>query len=285
MKTDKNILIAFILNITFAILEIIGGLITNSISIISGSVHDITDSFSIAFSYLLERKSRHKPNYKYTYGYIRYSVLSAFITTIILILGSLLVIYNAIIRLINPIIINYDGMIIISLIGILFNFLAVKKTKGGHSLNQEAVNLHLLQDVLSWIVVLLGATIIKITKINYIDSIMSLIISIYIIFHALKHLKMVLDLFLEKTPNNINIRKIKKDLLEKQNIIDINNIHVWSIDGHDNYATLHVVINDDEVEEIEKVIKEYLKKENISHTTIEIERKKYGKSLFYKRNK
>lgn len=285
MKTDRNILIAFILNISFSLLEIIGGFITNSISILSGAVHDLADAASIGISYFLEKKSKHRPNYKYTYGYVRYSILAAFITTIILLCGSLLVIYNAANRLFNPIDINYDGMIIIALIGILFNIIAVYKTKGGHSLNQESVNLHLLQDVLSWIVVLIGSILIKFTKINYIDSIMSFIISIYIIIHALKHLKIVLDLFLEKTPDNVNIRKIKKELLENKNIVSINHIHIWSMDGYNNYATLHAVINNDEVEKIEEYIKEYLKKKNISHTTIEIERKKYGKSLFYKRNK
>lgn len=285
MKTDRNILIAFILNISFSLLEIIGGFITNSISILSGAVHDVTDAISIGISYFLERKSKHKSNYKYTYGYVRYSILSAFVMTIILLWSSLLVIYNAINRLFNPIDINYDGMIIIALIGILFNIVAVYKTRVGHSLNQEAVNLHVLQDVLSWIVVLIGSILIKFTKINYIDSIMSFIISIYIIIHALKHLKIVLDLFLEKTPDNINIKKIKKQLLENKNIVNINHIHIWSIDGYNNYATLHVTINNDEVEKIEEYIKEYLKSENISHTTIEIERKKYGKSLFCKRNK
>ena len=285
MKIDRNILIAFILNLSFSLLEIIGGFITNSISILSGAVHDLADAASIGISYYLEKKSKHKPNYKYTYGYVRYSTLAAFITTIILLSGSLFVIYNAINRLFNPIDINYDGMIIIALIGILFNIIAVYKTKGGHSLNQEAVNLHLLQDALSWIIVLIGSILIKFTKINYIDSIMSLVISIYIIIHSLKHLKIILDLFLEKTPSNVNIRKIKKELLENKNIISIDHIHVWSLDGYNNYATLHAIINNDEVENMKEYIKDYLKKENISHSTIEIERKKYGKSLFYKRNK
>lgn len=285
MKIDRNILIAFILNLSFSLLEIIGGFITNSISILSGAVHDLADAASIGISYYLEKKSKHKPNYKYTYGYGRYSTLAAFITTIILLSGSLFVIYNAINRLFNPIDINYDGMIIIALIGILFNIIAVYKTKGGHSLNQEAVNLHLLQDALSWIIVLIGSILIKFTKINYIDSIMSLVISIYIIIHSLKHLKIILDLFLEKTPNNVNIRKIKKELLENKNINSIDHIHVWSLDGYNNYATLHAIINNDEVENMKEYIKDYLKKENISHSTIEIERKKYGKSLFYKRNK
>ena len=285
MKTDKNILIAFILNIAFAILELIGGVITNSVSILSGSIHDIADASSIGISYFLEKKSKHRPNYKYTYGYVRYSILAAFITTVILLGGSFMVIYNAINRLFNPVELNYNGMIIIALIGILFNIIAVYKTKGGHSLNQEAVNLHLLQDVLNWIIVLIGSILIKFTKIDYIDSIMSFIISVYIIIHALKHLKIVLDLFLEKTPSNINIRKIKKELLKNKNIANINHIHIWSMDGYDNYATLHVIIKNDEVEKMENIIKDYLKENNINHSTIEIERKKYGKSLFYKRNK
>lgn len=285
MKTQKNIFIAFILNLSFSLIELIGGFMTNSVSILSGSIHDFADALSIGISYFLEKKSKKHPNYKYTYGYKRYSILSAFIMTVILLTGSLLVIYNAIARIFNPTVISYNGMIVIAILGIIFNTLAFSKTKGGHSLNQEAVNLHVLQDVLSWIVVLIGSLLLVITKLNFIDSVMSLIISIYIIIHALKHLKIVLDLFLEKTPADINIKNIKKELLNHENIVNIKHIRIWSIDGYDNYATLHVTINNDEVEKMEDYIKEYLKDKNISHSTIEIERKKHGKSIFYKRNK
>ena len=125
MKTEKNILIAFILNLSFSIFEFIGGTITNSIAIISDAIHDIGDSLSIGLSYFLEKKSKKEPNEKYTYGYARYSVIGSLITTTILLLGSIIVIYNAIKRIINPVEINYNGMIIFAIIGTIINFLAV----------------------------------------------------------------------------------------------------------------------------------------------------------------
>ena len=146
--TDKNILIAFLLNISFSIIELFGGLFTKSISIISDAIHDFADAISIGISYFLEKKSKHKPDNKYTYGYIRYSILGALITTSILTVGSILVIIGATNRLFNPVTLNYDGMIIISIFGIVFNFLAAYMTKDGDSLNQRSVNLHMLEDVL-----------------------------------------------------------------------------------------------------------------------------------------
>ena len=239
--TDKNILIAFLLNISFSIIELFGGLFTKSISILSDAVHDFADAISIGISYFLEKKSKCKPNNKYTYGYMRYSILGAFITTTILMIGSVLVIVGAVSRLFNPVSLNYDGMIIISVFGIVFNFLAAYMTKEGDSLNQKSVNLHMLEDVLGWVVVFVGSILIKFTNINYIDSIMSILIACYILFHALTNLKSVLDLFLEKTPKNIDIDHLKKQLLNIEDLLDVHHIHVWSIDGVSSYATLHVV--------------------------------------------
>ena len=148
MKTEKNILIAFLLNMLFSIFEIIGGIFTGSVAIISDAVHDFGDSISIGISYILEKKSKKKPDNKYTYGYTRFSVLGATITNTILIVGSILVILNAVKRIINPIEINYNGMIIFAIIGVIVNFVAAYATKEGDSLNQKAVNLHMLEDVL-----------------------------------------------------------------------------------------------------------------------------------------
>ncbi len=147
-KTDKNILIAFILNLTFSIFEFVGGTLTGSVAIISDSIHDLGDALSIGISYFLERKSKKKPDKKHTYGYIRYSVLGSTITTVILLTGSILVIYNAILRIINPVEINYNGMIIFAVFGVVINFIAAYFTKEGDSLNQKSVNLHMLEDVL-----------------------------------------------------------------------------------------------------------------------------------------
>lgn len=272
--TDKNILIAFLLNISFSIIEFFGGLFTKSISILSDAIHDFADAISIGISYFLEKKSKHKPDNKYTYGYIRYSILGALITTLILTVGSILVIIGAVNRLFNPVTLNYDGMIIISIFGIIFNFLAAYMTKEGDSLNQKSVNLHMLEDVLGWIVVFVGSILIKFTNISYIDSIMSILIACYILFHALTNLKAVLDLFLEKTPKGIDIEHLKKHLLDIDGVLDVHHIHIWSIDGVNSYATLHIVTDSKNPNIIKMKVREELLEHNIVHTTIEIETSK-----------
>ena len=270
MKTEKNILIAFILNLGFSIFEFFGGLFTNSVAIISDSVHDMGDAISIGLSYFLEKKSKKDPDNNYTYGYIRYSVLGGLITTLILMVGSILVIYGAIIRIIHPVDINYSGMIIFAIFGVIINFMAAYFTSRGDSINQRSVNLHMLEDVLGWIVVLIGAIIMNFTDIKLIDPIMSICVSLFILFHALKNFKKVLDLFLEKTPKEVSIDNLKTNLLKIDGVEDIHHIHVWSIDGYNNYATLHVVSDS---KDIKKDIRNKLKKLKISHVTIEVESK------------
>ena len=214
MKTEKNILIAFLLNLFFSVFELIGGIFTNSIAIISDAVHDFGDSISIGVSYFLEKKSKKKPDNKYTFGYTRYSVLGAIITNTILIIGSTLVIYNAIERIINPVAINHNGMIIFAIVGAVVNIIAAYATKEGDSLNQKAVNLHMLEDVLGWIVVLIGAIVIKFTNFTLIDPILSILVAIYILSNAIKSYKKIFNLFLEKTPEDIKIEELKHHILE-----------------------------------------------------------------------
>ena len=271
MKSDKNILIAFILNLGFSIFEFIGGTITNSIAIISDSIHDIGDSMSIGLSYLLEKKSKKKADKKYTYGYLRYSVIGSLITTMILIIGSILVILSAVNRIIKPQIINYNGIIIFATIGTIVNFLAAYFTKSGHSLNQKSVNLHMLEDVFGWIVVLIGAIIMKFTGIKIIDSILSISVAIFILITALKNLKVIIDLFLEKTPKGINIDEIKEHILKIKGVKDVHHIHIWSIDGYNNYATVHI-IEDETNKELKQKVKQELNDLGINHTTIEFEK-------------
>ena len=273
MKSEKNILIAFLLNLFFSVFELIGGIFTNSIAIISDAIHDFGDSISIGVSYILEKKSKKKPDNKYTFGYTRYSVLGAIITNTILIIGSTLVIYNAILRIINPIEINHNGMIIFAIVGALVNFIAAYFTKEGDSLNQKAVNLHMLEDVLGWIAVLIGAIIIKFTNLTIIDPILSILVAIYILTHAIKSYKKIFNLFLEKTPEDIEIDEIKEHLLKIREVDGIHHIHIWSMDGINNYATMHVVTETKKIKELKQAIKEELNEHGISHTTIEIERK------------
>jgi len=272
MKSEKNILIAFLLNLLFSIIEFIGGAITNSVAIISDSIHDMGDAMSIGVSYFLERKSTKKPDNNYTYGYVRYSVLGSIITTFILLAGSILVIYNAIGRLINPVQINYNGMITFAVLGVVINFIAAYFTKEGDSLNQKSVNLHMLEDVLGWVVVLIGAVIMKFTDIRIIDPILSIGVALFIVVNALKTLKEIVDIFLEKTPSNINIGEIKEHLLKIEGVIDVHHVHIRSIDGFNNYATMHIVVDGD-YKQIKHKIKEELEEHGIAHTTIEFEEK------------
>lgn len=270
MKTEKNILVAFLLNLMFSVFEFVGGIFINSVAIISDAIHDMGDATSIGISYFLEKKSKKKPDEKYTYGYVRYSVLGSIITTTILIIGSGIVIYNSILRIINPQEINYDGMIIFAVFGFVVNLIAAYFTKEGDSLNQKSVNLHMLEDVLGWLVVLIGAVVMRFTDIKIIDPILSIGVALFILISALKNLKDILNIFLEKTPNNINIDEIKEHLLKIDGVKDIHHIHVRSIDGYNNYATMHVVVKGDHIK-IKEEIKEELKEHGISHTTIEIE--------------
>ncbi len=272
MKTEKNILIAFILNLSFSIFEIIGGFFTGSVAIISDAVHDLGDATSIGISYFLEKKSKKQPDNTYTYGYARFSVMGSVITTLILLFGSVMVIYNAILRIINPVEINYNGMIVFAVVGALVNFLAAYFTKDGDSLNQKAVNLHMLEDVLGWIVVLVGAIIMSFTDIRIIDPLMSMGVAVFILINAIKNLKEVLDLFLEKIPNNISIEEIKNHIKEIDGVIDVHHIHIWSIDGFHNYATMHIVVEENS-HKIKDKIREELKEHGIGHATLELEDK------------
>ena len=272
MKTQRNILIAFILNLVFSIFEFVGGVLTGSVAILSDAVHDLGDSVSIGVAFILEKKSKKQPDEKYTYGYLRYSVLGGVITTAILLFGSCAVIYNAILRIIAPTPINYNGMIIFAVVGVAVNFLAAYFTREGESINQRAVNLHMLEDVLGWVVVLIGAIVMKFTDFSLIDPILSICVSLIIFVNALKNLKRVLDLFLEKTPEGISVNEIREHIEEIDGVIEAHHIHLRSIDGYHNYATLHIVTTKDaDAHTIKHAVRHELSEHKISHSTIEIE--------------
>lgn len=180
MKTERNILIAFILNLAFSIFEFVGGIITGSVAIMSDAVHDIGDAASIGVSYLLEKKGE------------KYSLIGAFITTLTLLIGSCVTIYNAIRRLFAPTEIHYEGMIVFAIVGVCVNLCAAYFTREGDSLNQKAVNLHMLEDVLGWLVVLVGAVVMRFTDFSLLDPIMSIGVSAFILINAIRNLKEII---------------------------------------------------------------------------------------------
>lgn len=277
-KSHKNMKIAFLLNLLFSIIELLGGFFTNSISIISDSVHDLGDAISIGIAAILEKKSHKEPDKKYTFGYLRYSLLGALFTSVILLIGSIIVIYNAIPRLINPTIVNYNGMLILAIIGIIINGFATLKTSHSHNLNEKSVSLHMLEDVLGWAVVLVGSFIIKLTGWYIIDPILSLLMTIFILLHIYKNIIEIFNIFLEKIPENIDLDNLKEELSKIENVEDIHHIHIWTMDNLHNYITLHARINSNvqnkDMEKVKNRIRNELKKYDLEHSTIEIEYEK-----------
>lgn len=273
MKTQSKILVAFILNLAFSVFEFIGGAITGSVAIVSDAIHDVGDAMSIGISYFLEKKSKKQPDDTYTYGYARFSVIGGVITTVILLVGSAAVIYNAVLRIFNPVPIDYNGMIIFAIFGVVVNFLAAYFTSGGHSINQKAVNLHMIEDVLGWAVVLMGALIMRFVNIEgiaIIDPLISIGVAIFILINALKNLKEVIELFLAKLPAHLKIDEIKEHICEIDGVLGVHHIHIWSMDGQNNYATMHVVCSGNS-HEIKHKIRDELKKHGIGHVTLELE--------------
>lgn len=187
MNTEKRILIAFILNLAFSIFEYIGGMMTGSAAILSDAIHDIGDAAAIGIAYFLEKKSKHDNGKSALLGSI---LLSSF-----LLLSSCLVICNSVSRIFHPVSINYNGMLIFAMIGLFINFCAAYFTHGGESLNQKAVNLHMLEDVLGWAVVLIGALVMRFTDFSLIDPILSIGVALFILIHAIGNLKEGLRLF------------------------------------------------------------------------------------------
>ena len=270
MKTQRNILIAFLLNLAFSVFEFAGGILTGSIAIVSDALHDLGDAVSIGISYFLEKMSKKQPDELYTYEYARYAVLGGAVTTLILLLGSILVFYNGIHRLIRPVEIRYDGMIFMAVTGVCINLGAAYITHGGESVNQRAVNLHMLEDVLGWVAVLIGAVIMRFTDISVLDPILSMGVALFIFVNAMKNLKEIIDLFLEKAPKNISVQAVQSRLCQMDGVLDVHHIHIWSLDGHNSYATMHIVTND-APSSVKYAVRKALREYGIGHITLELE--------------
>ncbi len=266
----KNMFIAFILNLAFALFELIGGIITGSVAIASDAIHDLADSISIGISILLERKSRRNADSSYTFGYGRLSVLGGLFTTFILLLGSIMVIYRAVMRIIFPATIDYRGMILFAIIGVVVNLGATLLTKNAHSANQRAVNLHLLEDVLGWVVLLIGAIIMRYTNFALLDPILSIAVALFITITAMANLKKILIPLLEKVPPEVSIDALINDLTNETQIRKIHDIHVWSLDGENHIATAIIATNCDSEHAI-CAAKKIFQKHGIHYVTIEIE--------------
>ena len=192
------------------------------------------------------------------------------LTTLILLFGSAIVIYNAVGRILAPVTIDYNGMIVFAIVGVIVNFGAAFFTREGGSLNQRAVNLHMLEDVLGWVVVLIGAILMRFTDFALLDPLLSIGVALFIFVNAIRNLKEAIDLFLEKTPHGVDVAELREHLTEIEGVLDAHHIHVWSMDGGSHYATMHIVTNA-EPHEIKEKIREELSEHGIGHVTLELE--------------
>ncbi|MDY0028021.1 MAG: cation diffusion facilitator family transporter [Candidatus Humimicrobiaceae bacterium] len=270
-----NIKVAFFLNLGFTIIEIIGGFWTNSIAIISDALHDLGDSLSLGLSWFLERYSRKKKDEKYSYGYRRYSLFAALINGLILIIGSVFILFEAIPRLFNPQQLNAKGMLFFAVAGIIINGIAALQVRKGKSLNERIVSLHLFEDVLGWAAVLIISIVMIFKNIPVLDPILSILITIYILYRVIINLKKTFSIFLQAVPEGISIREIEDKLLKIDGVVNVHHTHVWSMDSLNNVLSVHIVVKDntsvDEIAEIKRKVREIISSMNPIHSTIEIE--------------
>lgn len=273
----KDMKVAFWLNLGFTIIEFIGGFLTNSFAIITDAFHDLGDSVALGLGIWLENYSKKEPSVQYTYGYKRFSLLSACILSIILVTGSAIMIVKSIENLFHPQEVESSGMIGLAVLGILVNGLAfwrMFRGNRGSKANSKAMMLHFLEDVLGWVAVLIGGVVIYFTHWFWIDAVLSIGIAVFIIYNAFPNLVSVFRIFLQRTPQKINIQLLEKELKNIQEILGIHKFHLWTEDGESHVATLHVLISEVNLihsDKIRKEIIEILRKKHIHNVTVQIE--------------
>lgn len=272
---NSNLKIAFLLNFSFMLIEIAGGLWTNSIAILSDALHDLGDTIALGLSWYLEKISQKQRDDKFSYGYRRFSLLGAVISGFILLAGSSLILIEAIPRLLHPEPVYAPGMVVLAVLGVITNGIAVLKLHGAHTQNERVVALHLLEDVLGWIAVLVVSMIMLIIELPILDPLLSVAITVYILWQVLKNLRETLVIFLQAIPLDIDTARLKELLTTSFHIHSIHDLHIWTLDGAYNVLSLHVVVNADlsiaEIIQLKQQIRCILKKFNIQHVTIEID--------------
>ncbi|WP_442587115.1 cation diffusion facilitator family transporter [Pedobacter sp. AW31-3R] len=272
----SNLKLALALNLFFTIIEFVGGAMTNSVAILSDAIHDLGDSIAIGTALWLEKHSLKGRNGAYSYGNRRYSILAATITSVILIAGSVLIVYTSVPRLLHPETVHTEGMFWLAIIGLSFNgFTAWKLSRNGGSLNQKAIMLHLMEDVLGWAAVLLGSLIMYFTKWYWIDPVLSLGIAAYVLYNALKNLGAAGKIFMQAVPARFDENEITAALMKIPMVNNIHDLHVWTMDGEFNVLTTHIVLKSGsdiaDMQEVRKLALKILTDHDIQHPTLQIE--------------
>lgn len=273
--SEGNIKTAFWLNTGFAVVEMIGGLLTNSVAILSDALHDFGDSLSLGLSWYFQRKSRQKRDVSFSYGYKRFSLLGAFINSVVLIVGSVFILREAAERLIHPEVADAKGMMIISILGLAVNAIALFRLQKGSSVNEKVVSLHFLEDVLGWAAVLIGSVVMMFFDVPILDPILSIGIAAFILFNVVKNLRSVFRIVLQGVPDNVSEDQVIQKVSSVKGVKSVHDVHAWSLDGRYNILTMHIVVDDNlsfqDTELIKNEARHCLQHLNLNHITIEIE--------------
>lgn len=272
-----NVKVAFFLNLGFTIIEIIGGLYTNSLAILSDALHDLGDSLSLGLSWYFQKLSQKGRSKTFSYGYKRFSLLGAIINAIVLAVGSTFILSKAIPGLFNPEESDAQGMLYLAILGIIVNGAAVLKLRKGISLNEKVVSLHLLEDVLGWVAVLMGSIIMMYVEAPFIDPLLSVLISIFVMYNVYRNLKKSVLVVMQGIPEEISIEKIRRKLQNITHIKNVHDVHIWSMDGNYHIMSIHLQLDDNyrlsELQSVKDKVRSLLHDASINHITIEFEGK------------
>lgn len=273
--SSQRIAIAFLLNFGFSIVELIGGLLTNSTAIMANAIHDMGDAFSIALGWGMAKLAPKAADEQYTYGYRRFTLLGAMVTGSVLLVGSILVLWQAVPRLWLPQHPHAPGMIGLAVVGLAINSYAAWKLSKGSSLNERMLNLHLLEDVLGWAVTLIVGVLLLFTDWAFLDAALSILVTLFILYNVLRNLKRTLNLFMQGVPDPQLREQLYSALTDVEHVVDVHHLHLWSLDGERHVLTAHVVL-DGAISaplqtEVKAAITAKLSGHELVHTTIEFE--------------
>ena len=270
-----NLKVAFFLNLGFAVLEIFGGIFTNSMAILSDALHDLGDTVALGMAWYLERVAAKESDRSYSYGYARFSVLGAFINSVVLIVGAVFILQKTIPRLLHPEASDAKGMIVFAVIGIAVNGVAALRLARGSTLNERVVALHLLEDVMGWVAILVGSIVMLFADVPILDPILSVGIMTYVLINVFRNLGKSFRIFLQGTPAQLAPAEIERKIRALEGVVDVHDLHLWTLDGQYNVATLHVVVAGatdlSAAETIKHRVRSRLKELHVEHATIEIE--------------
>ena len=272
MKAKYTVWVAFFLNLSYAIVEFIAGGIFGSSAVLADSVHDLGDAIAIGISAFLETISNSEEDRQYTLGYKRFSLLGALVTAVILITGSILVILENIAKIFHPQSVNDEGILWLGIIAITINVLASLVIRKGQTKNESILSLHFLEDTLGWVTVILMAIVLRFTDWYILDPLLSLVISFFILSKALPRFWRTLKIFLDAVPEGVDIQKIKTDLAELDHVASINQLNLWTMDGLEKNAIVHVCLKEMEhMETCKESIRIFLKDCGFQNITIEVD--------------